>query len=143
VNAATVNDVVVAVQFAANHGLKVSARGTGHQLSGIAIPANGVLVNMASLNAISADVAARTATVQVRINPDLKGSSAHLYLSPVKRLQSAQRRTAETRPPFLCCISLVSRQLCWRLSSELRTAACAPECDVPRPMRVTSASAEH
>ena len=68
VNAATVNDVVVAVQFAANHGLKVSARGTGHQLSGIAIPENGVLVNMAGLNAISADVAARSATVQVRTN---------------------------------------------------------------------------
>ena len=68
--AATVKDVVVAVQFAANHGLKVAARGTGHQLSGMAIPVNGVVVNMANLNAISANVAARTATVQARLGSD-------------------------------------------------------------------------
>ena len=70
VTAATVKDVVVAVQFAANHGLKIAARGTGHQLSGMAIPVNGVVVNMVNLNAISANVPARTATVQVRFGPN-------------------------------------------------------------------------
>lgn len=70
VTAATVKDVVVAVQFAANHGLKIAARGTGHQLSGMAIPVNGVVVNMINLNAVSTDVAARTATVQVCLGSD-------------------------------------------------------------------------
>ena len=77
--AATVNDVVVAVQFAANHGLKVAARGTGHQLSGMAIPVNGVVVNMANLNAISANVAARTATVQACLGSDNPQNNPHSH----------------------------------------------------------------
>lgn len=79
VTPATVNDVVVAVQFAANHGLKVAARGTGHQLSGMAIPVNGVVVNMANLKAISANVAARTATVQACLGSDNPKKTPHSH----------------------------------------------------------------
>ena len=60
-------DVVKAVQFAADHGLKVSARGTGHQISGIAVPSCGIVIDMSNLNKISLAPDQQTATVQASI----------------------------------------------------------------------------
>lgn len=62
-------DVVKAVQIASDHGLKVSARGTGHQISGIAVPSCCLVIDMTNLNKISLAADLQTATVQVRDQP--------------------------------------------------------------------------
>ncbi len=61
-----VQDILVSVQFAARHGLKVAARGSGHQLAGLALPEAGLVIDMSKLNKISYDPATQTATVQAR-----------------------------------------------------------------------------
>ncbi|KAK9905734.1 hypothetical protein WJX75_005354 [Coccomyxa subellipsoidea] len=58
-------DVVKAIQFAADHGLKTSARGTGHQISGIAVPSCGIVIDMSNLNKISLAPDLQSATVQM------------------------------------------------------------------------------
>ena len=57
-------DVVAAVQFSADYGLKVSALGTGHQISGVALPECGVTIIMEKLKSIYFDAATNLATVQ-------------------------------------------------------------------------------
>ncbi|BDA51596.1 probable xylooligosaccharide oxidase at N-terminal half [Coccomyxa sp. Obi] len=59
-----VEDVVAAVQFAADHGLKVQARGTGHQLAGIALPECGVTIDMRNFQDSSLDETTGLVTVQ-------------------------------------------------------------------------------
>ena len=59
-------DVVAAVQFAADYNLKVSALGGGHQLAGLALPECGVTIEMYKLQSLSFDPASNLATVQVR-----------------------------------------------------------------------------
>lgn len=59
-----VEDIVAAVQFAADHGLKVQARGTGHQLAGIALPECGVTIDMRNFMESSLDETTGLATVQ-------------------------------------------------------------------------------
>ena len=59
-----VEDVVAAVQFAADYGLKVQARGTGHQLAGLALAACGVTIDMKNFMESSLDEATGLATVQ-------------------------------------------------------------------------------
>ncbi len=59
-------DVVAAVQFAADYRLKVSALGGGHQLAGLALPECGVTIEMYKLQDLSFDPASNQTTVQVR-----------------------------------------------------------------------------
>ena len=59
-------DVVKAVQFGATHGLKVAARGTGHQLAGLILPEGGITVDMRNMVGVSFDNATKLATLQVR-----------------------------------------------------------------------------
>lgn len=65
----TAEDVVAAVQFAADHCLKVAARGTGHQLAGLALAQDGMTINMAAFQNISFDPATNIAYVQVPLAP--------------------------------------------------------------------------
>ena len=48
----SINDVVVMVQFAKQHDIKVSARGQGHSTQGQAQNEAGVVINMSTLNTI-------------------------------------------------------------------------------------------
>lgn len=57
-------DVVAAVQFAADYNLKVSALGSGHQLAGLALPECGVTIEMYKLQYNDFDPATNLATVQ-------------------------------------------------------------------------------
>ncbi len=59
-------DVVEAVQFAADYGLKVSALGGGHQLAGMALPECGVTILMYKLQYLALDPATNLTTVQAR-----------------------------------------------------------------------------
>ena len=54
VKVSSVADVQAAVRFAADSGLRVSARGAGHQFSGIAVQ-EGIVVDLAALNQIDVD----------------------------------------------------------------------------------------
>ena len=58
------DDVVAAVQFAADHSLKVSALGGGHQLAGIALPECGVVILMYKLQYLALDPVTNLTTVQ-------------------------------------------------------------------------------
>ncbi len=59
-------DVVEAVQFAADYSLKVSALGGGHQLAALALPECGVTIEMYKLQYLDFDNATNLATVQAR-----------------------------------------------------------------------------
>lgn len=61
----TAEDVVTAVQFAADFCLKVAALGTGHQLAGLALPAAGMTIKMQNFRNISFDPTTNIATVGV------------------------------------------------------------------------------
>lgn len=62
VRVASVADVQAAVRFAAAAGLRVSARGAGHQFSGIAVQ-EGVVLDLAALNHIEVDTDQMIASV--------------------------------------------------------------------------------
>ena len=62
----TAEDVVAAVQFAADFCLKVAALGTGHQIAGLALAEAGVTIQMRNLNATSFDNTTFVATAQVQ-----------------------------------------------------------------------------
>ena len=57
-------DVVAAVQFAADYNLKVSALGGGHQLAGVALPNCGVTILMYKLQNLALDPVTNMTTVQ-------------------------------------------------------------------------------
>ena len=63
VRAAGVDDVRAAVRFAAANGLTVSARGSGHNWSGIAL-AGGLVVDLGAMNRVVVDRAARLADAE-------------------------------------------------------------------------------
>ena len=91
-------DVVKAVQFASDHGLKVSARCTGHQISGIAVPSCGLVIDMTNLNKISLAADLQTAAVQVRDQPCALDTCAGVLLKTCKALTEA---VDEERPQSL------------------------------------------
>ena len=62
VKAASVEDVLATVRFAATQGLRVSARGGGHHWSGIAMQ-DDILLDLAALNHVYVDMKTRTAEV--------------------------------------------------------------------------------
>ena len=62
-------DVVAAVQFAADHTLKISALGGGHQLAGIALPECGVTILMYKLQYLNMDTLTNLTTVQASTLP--------------------------------------------------------------------------
>ena len=62
VKVSSVADVQAAVRFAAAAGLRISARGAGHQFSGIAVQ-EGIVLDLAALNHIHVDAGAMIADV--------------------------------------------------------------------------------
>lgn len=69
-------DIVVAVQYAAAHGMSVAVQATGH---GISLPADGVLVSTRRMTDIEVDPKARTARVEpgVLSRDLLRATTAH------------------------------------------------------------------
>lgn len=62
VRAARAEDVQEAVRYAAEHGLSVSARGGGHQFTGIAARAD-MVIDLGALDGLKIDVASRSAVL--------------------------------------------------------------------------------
>lgn len=59
----SVDDVIAAIRYANEAGLKVAARGGGHSVSGASIPEDGLVVDLAGLKSIEIDSEARIARV--------------------------------------------------------------------------------
>jgi FAD/FMN-containing dehydrogenase len=64
VAARDVNDVVAAVEFAADNDLKVSVRGGGHNFYGLALRQGGVLIDLGNMRSMSVDPQSGLAFVQ-------------------------------------------------------------------------------
>ena len=70
VRAATVDDVVAAVRYAADRGLRVGIRSGGHSWSANHVRDGGLLLDVSRVDSTAVDVAARTAVV----GPGCRGS---------------------------------------------------------------------
>ncbi|MFC5237494.1 FAD-binding oxidoreductase [Pseudonocardia zijingensis] len=57
-------DVAAAVRFARDHDLEIAVRGGGHNVAGIAVCDDGLVVDLSAMRAVSVDPAAGTARVQ-------------------------------------------------------------------------------
>ncbi|MCB9434654.1 MAG: FAD-binding protein [Ardenticatenaceae bacterium] len=78
----SINDVVVMVQFAKQHDIKVSARGQGHSTQGQAQNEAGVVINMSTLNTIHS-ITATEAHVQGGVTWfDLAGATTAAGFTP-------------------------------------------------------------
>lgn len=71
VRVSSVADVQAAVRFAAEAGLRVSARGAGHQFSGIAVQ-EGVVIDLTALDHIAID----TGTMIAEVGPTVRNGDA-------------------------------------------------------------------
>lgn len=58
-------DVCRALRFASSHGLRVTAKGGGHNVAGRALNDGGMVVDLSAMRAVTVDVAAR----RVRVEP--------------------------------------------------------------------------
>ncbi len=63
VMATSTDDVATALAFAREHGLEVSVRGGGHNTGGYAVGDDGLMINLARMNAVKVDVANARAKV--------------------------------------------------------------------------------
>ncbi|MBM0274967.1 FAD-binding oxidoreductase [Micromonospora tarensis] len=61
---ASVTDVVTAVRLARELDLEIGVRCGGHNVAGLAVPANGLMIDLTALNAVRVDPVRRRARVQ-------------------------------------------------------------------------------
>ena len=64
VRAQSEQDVISAVEFATDNGIKVSARSSGHNSTGAALREGGILIDLALLREVEIDTGAETARIQ-------------------------------------------------------------------------------
>ncbi len=64
IRAQSEQDVIRAVKYATDEGLKVSARSSGHNSTGAALRDGGILIDLALLRAVEIDAARQTARIQ-------------------------------------------------------------------------------
>jgi FAD/FMN-containing dehydrogenase len=62
VRAATTDDVVRAVRFAASEGLAIAVRGGSHSVAGFSTCDDGIVIDLSDMNAVDVDITARRAT---------------------------------------------------------------------------------
>jgi FAD/FMN-containing dehydrogenase len=61
---ASVDDVVTAVRSAREHDLEIGVRCGGHNIAGLAVPPDGLMIDLARLNGVTVDPATQRARVQ-------------------------------------------------------------------------------
>ena len=61
---ATTSDVVRAVNFARDHGLLLAVRGGGHNIAGLALCDDGIVVDLSKMKAATVDASARRVVVE-------------------------------------------------------------------------------
>ena len=64
IRAQSEQDVINAVQYATDNGLKISARSSGHNSTGAALRNGGLLIDLALLRGVEIDAARKTARIQ-------------------------------------------------------------------------------
>jgi FAD/FMN-containing dehydrogenase len=77
VRCAGVADVMAAVRFARSHGILTSVRGTGHNVAGISLCDDGMVIDLSAMKGIHVNPTARTARVEpgvtwAELNHDLQ-----------------------------------------------------------------------
>jgi FAD/FMN-containing dehydrogenase len=82
---ATIADVVRAVNFARNNGLRLAIRGGGHNIAGLALCDGGLVVDLSNMNAARVDPAGRRVTIEAGATlADLDAATqAHGLATPV------------------------------------------------------------
>jgi len=85
VRAASVDDVVMTVNFARENRLDLAVRGGGHNIAGHAVSEGGITLDLSSMKSIRVDSAARTATVAagVTLGELDRATQAHGLALPV------------------------------------------------------------
>ena len=78
VRATSAEDVAAAVNFARTHGLKVVAKGGGHNYHGAAVRDGGIVVDVSQLKTLEVNVSARTATAR----PGVRGGDLIAAVAP-------------------------------------------------------------
>jgi len=58
------SDVITAVKFATQHGIRVAVRGAGHNIAGTAICDDGLLIDLSQLRSVHVDPRAKVARVE-------------------------------------------------------------------------------
>src|ERR1700741_5377681 len=71
-------DVMAAVRFARDHGLLVSVKGGGHNISGNAVCEGGLMIDLSPMKSVRGDPAGRTARAEAGLtwggyNPETQG----------------------------------------------------------------------
>ncbi|MEU8223470.1 FAD-binding oxidoreductase [Kribbella sp. NPDC048915] len=61
---ATTEDVVAAVRFGRTQGLEIAVRCGGHNIAGLAVPEDGLMIDLTPMNAVRVDPATRRAWVE-------------------------------------------------------------------------------
>ncbi|MEV4622628.1 FAD-binding oxidoreductase [Asanoa sp. NPDC049573] len=64
VRCGTVNDVVNAVRYARDHDLEIGVRCGGHSVLGLAVPADGLMIDLTPMGGVTVDPRTRRAVVQ-------------------------------------------------------------------------------
>jgi FAD/FMN-containing dehydrogenase len=64
VRCASVGDVVAAVRAAREHGLEIGVRCGGHNISGLAVPQDGLMIDLTPMGRVTVDPVTRRARVQ-------------------------------------------------------------------------------
>lgn len=64
VRCATTSDIVLAVDFARNHGLPLAVRGGGHNIAGSALCDDGIVIDLSQMKAARLDPGARLVTIE-------------------------------------------------------------------------------
>ena len=84
VRAASTEDVVKSVRFAADHGLLLAIRGGGHSLPGLSTCDDGIVLDLRALNTIDIDPVGRSATVGggCRLGDMDRATVAHGLVTP-------------------------------------------------------------
>src|SRR5262249_22974698 len=68
VSVADTSDVVAAVEFARDHGLRIAIRGGGHSYCGAPLRDDALLIDLGHLSEIVVDASGRTAAVQPNVS---------------------------------------------------------------------------
>ena len=83
---ADVNDVVESLRFAADNSLRASAYGAGHQVVGVSLLPNGIVIDTKNLTAIDVDPESETAYVQAGRPPHQASDTQVLPLAATQVL---------------------------------------------------------
>ncbi len=108
--AADVNDIVKSLQFAYENKLKSSIMGAGHQVVGVQLLPNAVVIDTSNLTAVTVDDDSETAYVEAGISPvDPLQTQLHRFRSNRKVISTSSSLRLPTGAVFASVFPFGSR----------------------------------